>query len=90
MPEREAGNSTLQMVCQCADKSKPVTIELSDQGRSAVLTISGSGVPSSDGLSQRLSELSIAANELEANVDTCCEDGTLSLVLTLPIRHTQP
>ena len=76
----------LQMVWQCADKSRPVSVELSNQERSAVLTVSGAAVPGSDGLSYRISELSVVVNELEASVDTSSEDGVLSLILTLPVQ----
>ena len=76
----------LQMVWQCADKSGPVSIELSNQETSAVLTVSGAAVPGSDGLSYRISELSVVVNDLEASVDTSSEDGVLSLILTLPVQ----
>ncbi len=78
--------SCLQMVWQCADKSEPVKVELSNQGTSAVLTVSGAAAPGSDELSHHLSELSVVVNELEASVDAGCTDGVLSLILTLPIR----
>jgi light-regulated signal transduction histidine kinase (bacteriophytochrome) len=76
----------LQMVWQYADKSVPVTVELTNQESTATLTVSGTAAPGSDELPDRLSELSVLLNELEASADTCSADGTLSLILTLPVR----
>jgi light-regulated signal transduction histidine kinase (bacteriophytochrome) len=76
----------LQMVWQYAEKSVPVTVELSNQESSATLTVSGTAAPESDELPGRLSELTGILNELEASVDTSCANGAISLTLTLPVR----
>jgi len=76
----------LQMVWQCADRSEPVRVELSNQKTSAILTVSGAAAPDGDELPPCLAELSVAVNEVEASVDTRCADGVFSLTLTLPVR----
>ena len=78
--------SCLQMVCECAEKSEPVRVTLSREGTAAVLTVSGAATADGESLSQRCSELAVVLNELEASVETSCEDGVLSLVVTLPVR----
>jgi nitrogen fixation/metabolism regulation signal transduction histidine kinase len=79
----------LQMVLQHAQESVPVTVGLSSRESSATLKVSGTVAPESNELPDCLSELTVALNELEASVETCCENGTLSLVLTLPTQHNR-
>lgn len=76
----------LQMVWQYAEKSVPVTVRLSNEESTATLTVSGTPAPGSDELPSRLCELTDILDELEAAVDTRCADGSLSLILTLPVR----
>jgi signal transduction histidine kinase len=76
----------LEIVVQCADNSQPVVMDVSNQGATAVVTVSATAGPGNNGLSDRLSELSVVLHELEATASTRCEEGVLFLILNLPVR----
>lgn len=76
----------IQLVWEHVDTSESVTVRLSNEESSAVLTVSGVAGSEGDGLSLGLPDLSAVVSELEASFESSCEDGTISLILTLPIR----
>jgi nitrogen fixation/metabolism regulation signal transduction histidine kinase len=81
--------SCLELVRECAEKGRPIAVKMTSDGASVVLAFSGAAPSDGDTLASRLPKLSRVIGELDGDARTSCDDGVLSLVLTLPARNTQ-
>ena len=77
--------SAIELVLDFLENGRVVTIKLARRGAAAVVSVSGNAA-GADELPGRISRLSAVINELEGSVETCWEDGVLSLILTIPAK----
>jgi len=75
----------IELILESLENGRVVTIKLAGRGATAVMSVSGSAAGAGE-LSRRISRLSTVMNELEGSVETSCEDGVLSLALTIPAK----
>ncbi|OHB65712.1 MAG: hypothetical protein A2V70_12590 [Planctomycetes bacterium RBG_13_63_9] len=78
--------SAIELLLAALENGESVTVRLHAEGSTAVVTMLGKAPITTDEWSARVSQLSAAANESKAVLDTSCTEGILSLTLAIPIQ----
>ncbi len=78
--------AAIQVTLAASERDELVTIKVATQGRSGTISITGGAAPV-DQTPHRLSLISAIMDEQGGSIETCLEDRSFSLALTLPVSR---